>query len=262
MSFSGYSFCKPHSASYARVSFQAAYLKVHFPAEFMAAVISNRGGFYGTFAYVSEARRLGLTILPPDANLSNIRWSGCGKAVRVGLQAVGDLSAATQARIVAARKEKPFENAMDFFNRSGADEAEARALIKCGALDSVNPGGNRAALIWTLAGWRKTRGTRPKARTAMDCSIGDTDNQLNQPPRLPPDNPLECLRGEFEVLGFLCDRHPMTLFDDTIAKLNTVKAVDLPRYLGRTVQIAGWLITGKVVSTKTGRSHGVLNLRG
>lgn len=58
MSFGGYSFCKPHSASYARVSFQAAYLKVHYPAEFMAAVISNGGGFYGTFAYVSEARAL------------------------------------------------------------------------------------------------------------------------------------------------------------------------------------------------------------
>ncbi|MCP4694371.1 MAG: DNA polymerase III subunit alpha, partial [Desulfobacterales bacterium] len=66
MSFSGYSFCKPHSASYARVSFQAAYLKTHYPAEFIAAVISNGGGFYSTFAYVSEARRMGMTILPPD----------------------------------------------------------------------------------------------------------------------------------------------------------------------------------------------------
>ena len=70
MSFSGYSFCKPHSASYARVSFQVAYLKVHFPAEFMAAVISNQGGFYSTFAYVSEARRLGLRI-----QLRADRWS-------------------------------------------------------------------------------------------------------------------------------------------------------------------------------------------
>ena len=68
MSFAGYSFCKPHSASYARVSFQAAYLKTHYPAEFMAAVISNQGGFYSTFAYVSEARRMGLAILPPDVN--------------------------------------------------------------------------------------------------------------------------------------------------------------------------------------------------
>ncbi len=76
LSFDGYSFCKPHSASYARVSFQAAYLKRHHPAEFMAAVISNQGGYYSTFAYVSEAKRLGLAILPPDVNASDCRWQG------------------------------------------------------------------------------------------------------------------------------------------------------------------------------------------
>ena len=83
MSFDGYSFCKPHSASYARVSFQAAYLKVHHPAEFMAAVISNRGGFYSAFAYVSEARRLGLEVLRPDVHASEVRWTGKGNTLRV-----------------------------------------------------------------------------------------------------------------------------------------------------------------------------------
>jgi len=68
MSFDGYSFCKPHSASYARVSFQAAYLKRHYPAQFMAAVISNQGGYYSTFAYVSEAKRLGLRVVAPDVS--------------------------------------------------------------------------------------------------------------------------------------------------------------------------------------------------
>ena len=58
MSFAGYSFCKPHSASYAQVSFKSAYLRAHYPAEFMAAVISNQGGFYSAFAYLSEARRM------------------------------------------------------------------------------------------------------------------------------------------------------------------------------------------------------------
>jgi DNA polymerase-3 subunit alpha/error-prone DNA polymerase len=249
MSFSGYSFCKPHSASYARVSFQAAFLKVHFPAEFMAAVISNRGGFYGTFAYVSESRRLGLTILPPDVNCSRIRWSGRGKSIRVGLQAIGDLSAETQTRIVTARRQRAFTGATDFFHRTRPDEAEARALIRCGALDSLNSGNSRAALMWSLARWRKTRDTRPVARNG---SLFGNDQQLDQPPSLPPDEARERLRQEFAVLGFLCDRHPMTLFADRIDPLKTVKAIDLPRFLGRNVRIAGWLITGKVVSTKTG----------
>ncbi|MCD4742908.1 MAG: DNA polymerase III subunit alpha, partial [Desulfobacteraceae bacterium] len=76
LSFNGYSFCKPHSASYARVSFQTAYLKTHFPAEFISAVISNHGGFYSTFAYVSEAKRMGVEILKPDIAKSSIAWQG------------------------------------------------------------------------------------------------------------------------------------------------------------------------------------------
>jgi len=69
-SFGGYAFCKAHSASFAVVSYQTAYLKAHYPAEFMAAVISNRGGFYSASAYVEEARRMGLSILGPDVNKS------------------------------------------------------------------------------------------------------------------------------------------------------------------------------------------------
>ena len=73
-SFSGYSFCKPHSASYAMLSFTCAYLKAHFPAEFMSSVISNKGGFYSTYAYMSEARRLGIKISQPDINMSYKKW--------------------------------------------------------------------------------------------------------------------------------------------------------------------------------------------
>ena len=85
LSFQGYSFCKPHSASYALVSFKACYLRAHFPAEFMAAVISNQGGYYTTMAYLSEARRMGLTILPPDVNASAVPYTGNGRNLRVGL---------------------------------------------------------------------------------------------------------------------------------------------------------------------------------
>ncbi|MCK6600539.1 MAG: DNA polymerase III subunit alpha [Bacteroidetes bacterium] len=75
-SFAGYSFNKPHSASYVVVSFHSAYMKAHFPAEFIAAVISNQGGFYSAFGYVSEARRMGITLLLPDINDSLFEYSG------------------------------------------------------------------------------------------------------------------------------------------------------------------------------------------
>jgi len=251
MSFSGYSFCKPHSASYARVSFQAAYLKLHHPAEFMAAVISNQGGFYSTFAYVSEARRLGLTILPPDINLSQIRWTGRDNAIRVGLLSIKGLSDKTQQRLVDRRRPDPYHSFREVLDRVRPAEDEARALIHCGALDGLNPGGNRAALMWQLAGWLKTRSTGSIPQTRSLFGGADKTPTDHLPP-LPPEDEHDRLRREFAVLGFLCDRHPMELYAAARQKLRTVKAGDLPRHLGRRVRLAGWLITGKVVTTKHG----------
>jgi DNA polymerase-3 subunit alpha/error-prone DNA polymerase len=249
MSFNGYSFCKPHSASYARVSFQAAYLKVHHPAEFIAAVISNQGGFYSTFAYVSEARRMGLTVLPPDINLSAIRWTGRNKTVRVGLLSVKGLGAASRQRIIAGRRQQPYCSLHDFLERVRPDEDEARSLINCGALDTLIADGNRTSLLWELACWSRSKQTRSATQLRLNHA-GTADNC--QTPLLPAGEERERLRREFSVLGFLCDRHPMELFAEKLQNRRTIKAADLPRFVGRKVCLAGWLITGKVVSTKTG----------
>mgnify|MGYP000191631409 FL=1 len=246
MSFSGYSFCKPHSASYARVSFQAAYLKVHHPAEFMAAVISNQGGYYATFAYVSEARRMGLNILPPDVTASDRQWIGRGQTVRVGLQAVGGLGIATADRIVAARRSRPFRDIMDFLMRVRPDEAEARALIRCGALDALASDGGRAGLMWTLAEWQGRCAREPRRDALFDFPA------RNVLPDLPDEDPLARLRREFAVLGFLCDRHPITLYSDMLAARQTVKAIDMGGWQGSRVHFGGWFVAGKVVHTKQG----------
>ena len=84
-SFSGYSFCKAHSASYAMVSFRSAWLRAHFPAEFMAAVLRNHGGFYSSFAYVEEARRMGLRLRLPCVNNSQAGFLGSDGSLSVGL---------------------------------------------------------------------------------------------------------------------------------------------------------------------------------
>ncbi|MBU2552320.1 MAG: DNA polymerase III subunit alpha [Proteobacteria bacterium] len=244
LSFSGYSFCKPHSASYARVSFQAAYLKVHHPAEFMAAVISNQGGFYGTFAYVSEARRLGLTILPPDVNQSRVQWKGRGRFVRVGLQALKDLGRETGRRIVAERERGgPYAGFDDFCDRVGPEDPEARALIHAGALESLAPGRDPAALVWRLARRGRRRSEKPR-------SPGLFREPEPEPPPIPPGPEIERLRRQFEVLGFLVDRHPIVLFAQALAGMPRVRAADLPGLAGRRVCLAGWLLTGKTVATK------------
>ena len=248
MSFAGYSFCKPHSASFARVSFQSAYLKTHHPAEFMAAVISNQGGFYSTFAYVSEARRMGLTILPPDVNRADIRWQGHGKTLQVGLLSVTDIGTATQQRIVDCRKSAPYRSLTDFLKRVRPEEPEARRLIHAGAFDVLHPQENRASLMWALAAWQQRRFERSKP---PDLFGGQTATAA-QKPLLPTDNALDRMRREYKALGFLCDRHPMRLFQEPLRQCGVVKAVDLKKFTGRRVRVAGLLITGKVVSTKHG----------
>jgi len=246
MSFNGYSFCKPHSASYARISFQAAYLKTHFPAEFMAAVISNQGGFYSPFAYVSEAKRLGVRVLPPDVIKSDIRWKGDGRIMRVGFLSIKGLSITTQERILSEREKSPFTGMSDFLDRVRPDEAEARALIHSGALDRFHPQRHRAALVWQFCAWQKYR-----SRSAATLPLFSRSESMTTPD-LPTDPDLDRLRREFKVLGFLCELHPMTLFEWQLSTIHRIKAADLASHLNHHIRVAGWLITGKTVMTHNG----------
>lgn len=179
LSFSGYSFVKAHSASYAMLSFQSAWLRAHYPAEFMAAVLSNHGGFYSTLAYASEARRMSLELLPPDVNESSLRCKGRGRTIRWGLSMIAGLSETTLKSIVEARggdrpaeaaaagtppsacqippaqashlsRFRPFLSVEDFAARVRLSREEAEALVGSGALDSIAQGRSRAAVLMTL----------------------------------------------------------------------------------------------------------------
>ena len=266
ISFSGYSFCKPHSASYARVSFQAAYLKTHYPAHFMAAVISNQGGFYSTFAYVSEARRCGLTILPPDVNHSQKHWTGNGKTIRVGLMAISHLSIPLLDRLLSARKTASFSSVQDFFGRVRPSETEARSLIHSGSLDALSPPGpsdtndpspHRAALLWQFHTWQKQQRVEHAPESPSLFSMPTTTPAASSLPaadipHLPPDSLTDNLRREFKTLGFLCDRHPICLFQAPLTAAKSIKAIEIPRFINKTITFAGWLISGKTVMTKGG----------
>jgi len=244
MSFDGYSFCKPHSASYARVSFQAAWLKTHAPAEFMAAVISNQGGYYSTFGYVSEAKRLGLQIDPPDVSLSSYRWTGRETRIRVGLQAVRDVSRETAETIIAARQSAPFSGLADFLDRVRPADDEMRSLIDAGAVDSLAPGTNRSMLHWEAVAGSRPHGAGP-ARLFVPTPAAA--------PPLPPPAAVEQLRREYRALGFLCRHHPLSLVNGA-AVPGLVKIETLAGCVGRTVRVAGWLLTGKKVATKDGET--------
>ncbi|HEV8352713.1 MAG TPA: DNA polymerase III subunit alpha [bacterium] len=234
MSFAGYSFCKPHSASYAQVSFKSAYLRAHFPAEFMAAVITNQGGYYSTYAYLSEARRMGLRILPPDINVSAIGYTGNGRCLRVGLMQIAHLTAALTTRIIAERQAAgPFISFGDFIRRVQPAPTQARWLIKSGCCDSIAGGLSRPALLWRLL-----TGSRDGDRAAIPAP-DEYDDRTRA-------------RHEVETLGFPIARHPLDLYATAVGKTQCVQAAELDQWRGRDVAMLGWLLTEKLTQTKRG----------
>jgi len=144
-SFSGYSFCKPHSASYAVVSFQSAWLRCHHPAEFMAAVLSNGGGFYTASAYVSEARRMGLPIRGPDVNESEWKYHAVPErrnALVIGLMAISGLGRRAADAIVEERRNNGrFADLASFMARmSGAYRPSSPATAWPGSRHAIADG--------------------------------------------------------------------------------------------------------------------------
>ena len=263
MSFAGYSFCKGHSCSYIQVAQHSCALRANHPAEFMAAVLSNGGGFYHAFAYVAEAMRMGLTVLPPDINASDFRCVGKGRELRIGLQFVKGLSGNAAERILAVRNggaagqrvsngtppdlgilprrpaaPLPFRSLFDFQARTGIAPSDLRVLIKVGALDSLAAGWTRPMMLWLVdSGGRADR---------------PSDWFEDLPPAVPvlrEYSPERRRREEYEILGFMTDAHPMQLHAERLRSFRLCRSIDLHQHVGRPVMAAGMLTTAKPVHT-------------
>jgi error-prone DNA polymerase len=247
LSFAGYSFCKPHSASYALVSFKSAWLRAHHPAEFIAAVLTNQGGYYSPFAYVSEARRMGLQVLLPDVNQSRREYAGKDGQVRVGLMQVKGLHDAAVERITAERARRPFASLDDFLWRADIDPSDTRVLIKSGAMDSIANGATRPEMIWKSLAWHQSRAARGGATGSLFGDLAPAST-----PGVPQYNPRTILQHELETLDFLISRHPLDLYREELTRLRHIRAADLAKHVGRRVTTVGWWVSGKVVTTKVG----------
>ncbi len=262
LSFDGYSFCKPHSASYAQVSYRVAWMKRFHPLEFIASVINNGGGFYGRQTYVDECRRLGFPVLPPDVNASSWEYTverGAGPApggagpgagpgaqtaaLRVGLGQLKDLRREFVDALLAERaRGGPFGGFRDFLLRTGAPYPDLRVLIRSGALDSIAEGYTRPQMFFR--------------HLHMDSEAGF--GFLPPPPPLVGDySPRVKLADEVRTMGIVVSRHPMELFRGRVERMVRrhrlspfIRSPDIPSRRGQKVWIGGILVTGKEVATK------------
>ncbi len=252
-SFAGYAFCKAHSASYARISFQSAFLKVHYPAEFMAAVLSNGGGFYGPSAYIEEARRMGLSILPPDVNRSGIDYTGSSGSVRVGLSVVAGLSRGTMERTVSERRREGFYTSLaDYCRRVEPGFSEVQTLVRCGAFDSFEL--TRPELLWRLELLYERGHLKAAAGSSGGLPLGgdSLETVRRVVPRLPEYPRRERLRLENEIFGFTVSEHPLSLGGQFPPLPGIVRAGELRAHAGRTVRVLGRPIACKRIRTDSG----------
>ena len=284
-SFDGYSFCKAHSASYALVSYRLAWMKAMHPAVFMAAVINNGGGFYGTQAYVGEARRLGLAVLPPHVNLSDagFRVEGGGRALRVGLRQVRDLSAALCARLVqgsagggAPGTEAPrtprWPDLAGLLREARPTRTELRALVRSGCLDGLpaeegGPPLTRPQALWFLHQCASASGQAGKTPSRRGAELVAT---FPEPPAFIREyGQAERLEDEARFLGLIVSTLPASLYRrraEMVAARRALPPPVLPGALGRLrgarASLAGTLIAAKTVASSGGAPMAFVTLEG
>jgi error-prone DNA polymerase len=237
-SFVGFSFCKSHSLSYAILSFKCTYLKGHYPAQFMASVISNLHGFYSRDTYINEARRLGIKINPIHINTSRVTCCGKGRFLSVGLMHIKGICSGTLQAIVDERdKNGPFRNLVDFICRTNAGKSEIEKLIKVGCFDGFNL--NQPELLALLdvayAGARDADMFGGLRLSDAELHPGLTDYSLTQ----------KCLH-ELEHLGFMLSGNILDILDLHPEAGNAVLCNDIARHAGRGVKVFGWPITSRV----------------
>lgn len=270
-SFSGYSFCKAHSASFAVESFQSLYLKAYFPLEFMVAVINNFGGFYHPEYYFHEARMNGGIIHAPCANHSQYLTTLKGKDIYIGFVHLHGMERQAAHRIVAERaRGGPFRSLEDFINRLPITPDQLDLLIRIGAFRFT--GRNKYELMWDRVALMDPKGKWDGALSLFKTgksevgsgngnqSTADEEGRELFPPspfRLPPsDSPLptsfEQAFDEIELLGFpLCS--PFDLLESKHCGDCITLSARLGDFVGRVVKVLGYYACKKDVRTSRGQ---------
>ena len=268
--FAGYGFNKSHSTAYALLAFQTAYLKTHFPTEFMAALLS--GDITGRnfkkkdslVEHVEDCRRMGIDVAPPDVNASAADFSVAGGKILFGLAAVKGCGVQASEAIAEERaKRGPFRDLHDFCGRldsSVVNKTAIENLAKAGALDSL--GGHRGALIAGIekamaAGAAQLADRRSGQKNLFAAFDDPQPAAVTAPaglPDVPPLSDLEMRSNEKEVLGYYIHSHPLAEFHGLIEAICTHGTGDLGSTKAKDAVVIGGLVAAlKLSNTKQAR---------
>jgi len=261
--FAGYGFNKSHSAAYALVSYQTAWLKTYYPAPFMAAVMSSdMQNTEKVVIFIEECRQMKLEVLLPDVNLSEFKFTVSPQnQVVYGLGAVKGVGEGPVEGIVKAREEGPFVDLFDFCKRVGTKRLNKRvleSLVKSGALDKLGP--NRAVLWASISA--ALQAADQEARN-QDAGMFDLFGGEPEPEHADPFQAFrnarewsdkERLQGEKETLGLYVTGHPIDEYERELSNFVSRKLVELQPARGRTQKMAGLVVDLRLKKTKRGET--------
>ena len=272
--FANYGFNKPHAADYAVITVQTAYLKCHYPQEYMSALLSvQRDDLSKVSTFLEECRRLDITILPPDVNYSQLDFDietapDSTRAIRFGLAAVKNAGARALSDLIEQRGAAPFASLVDFCQRVDMRKLGKRtleSLIKVGALDKF---GTRATLMAALDGivgyssnYHRDQEIGQKVMFG-DAAAGD-DALLEDLKQFEEYSPRELLKWEKELLGLYLtgrpvDRYRQHFLRQKLHSISDLKSPALPK--PETFRVAGEITALRKLTTKTGEPMAVLTL--
>jgi DNA polymerase-3 subunit alpha len=258
--FADYGFNKSHSAAYALVAYQTAYLKANYRQEFMAALLSSVMGTNDKIGfYIEECRRMGLAVLPPDINASSAGFTVDGESIRFGLAGVKNVGDNAIESIVQVRGESgKFTSLVDFCSRVDMRVVNKRvieSLIKCGAFDSM--GWKRSQLLAVLEQAVDVAACRQRdmASGQMGLFGDDAECSANDIPRPNLDElPREQLLAmEKEITGFYVTGHPLDQYREKMQKYTPIGQLTTSELSdGQQVKVAGLVASSKRIATKSG----------
>jgi DNA polymerase-3 subunit alpha len=248
--FAEYGFNKSHSAAYAHIAYQTAYLKAHYAVEFMAATLSaDMDNTDKIVKSINECREMGILILPPDINESGQEFKVIGNSIRFGLEAVKGVGAAAIESVIESRNgEGPFTSTANFLQRVDSKKVNKKVLeglIKAGAFDSL--GTTRAGAVKLMAETLNTN-SRSLALGQQNIFGAVTDETAGSGQEW---DELELLRYEKDALGFYITGHPLVRYEKQLSQIHVKKTSELENTSdGDEVQIGGILRNIKRIQTR------------
>ena len=271
--FAGYGFNKSHAAAYAVVCYYTAYLKTHYPTEFMASLMTtDMGNTDKIMGYFTECRDLGIKVLGPDVNESQKNFAVVDGAIRFGLAAIKNVGEGAVESVIDIRSEGgPFTSFFDFCRRVDLRKVNKRmleGLIKAGAFDST--GAKRSQLMTVLDQAVEDGATAQRERDLGQITIfaasptgeGSLGYAALPPlPDMPEWDQAQRLKYERDLTGFYITAHPLTRYETTIKALSTTTTSGLAEMSdGKEVKLCGIVTTVKTMLTKKGDRMAYLTL--